>query len=219
MTDFEKMNMASRIMSGIEFVGDQNRCNEIASIYRYLGLNSNLVASNTLASDGCYKFNMYKQNEGIYARKADANPSQNVRMKLPCYGIAVEGENPSEFLYYLDGIESSLKRKFDAVNREIADNRRHINYGRENIGKRISAVNDFFGMGNKDVSPQEFKAYITGLSIRNHRLKKKAKSLFRKYTLVRRLKDFIIVQCVGVDGFDHFYREFMKVCTKHRINN
>ena len=203
-------------MNGIEFVGSQNRCDEITSIYRYLGLNSNLVVSSVLVSDGRYKFNMYKKNGGIYVSEADVNSSQDVRMKMPHYNIGVRDENPAEFLHYLDENELELKRKFDIVNMEIVENRKCINNAKINLANRVELVNDFIGTGNRFVSAREFKAYITGLSIRNHHLKKKAKALFSKYMQIRRFQDFIITQYVGEDRFEKFYKEYVKVCKKHR---
>lgn len=216
MTDIEKTNLASRIMSGIEFVGDQNRCDEITSIYRYLGLNSNLVASIALVSDRCYKFNMYKKNEGIYVSEADVNFSQDVRMKMPCHNIGITDEYPTEFMHYLSHIEFIAKKKFDIVNNEVVDNRKRINNAKKNLNERVELVEDFLGTGKKLVSDREFKAYITGLSVRNHRLKKKAKILFSKYMLIHTLKDFILFQCVGDDKFHDFCEEYIKICKKYK---
>lgn len=218
MTDRYIINKANMIMTGIEFVGHRDRYDEVASVYKYLGLESGLVNPQYATETDCqYRFIMHHSNKGICAVKAEKNTKPYfIRLILPHYDIGIRDENPAEFLRYLDENELEFKRKFDIVNTEIVENRKRINNAKRNLADRVELVDDFIGTGNRFVSAREFKAYITGLSVRNHHLKKKAKALFSKYMQIRRFQDFIVTQYVGEDRFEKFYKEYVKVCKKHR---
>lgn len=229
---------ACMILSTIEFVCAENRCEEVASVYRYFGLNPSIagpmefnskgrVAGIDRISDSGKKtnkgvrlymntFNLLRHMRNI-TRPISSLPVC-IRLTLPRYDITVAENNPAELMFFLGEKEKMLKGKFDEVNKTIIANRKRINNARENILKKVEVVNDFLGTGNKKVSSADFKAYITGLSVANHNLKKRAKNIYTKYMKMKELQNIILQSYIGEDNFDSFYKVYCKVCKQHRKN-
>ena len=211
-------------MAHIEFMGIEDRCEEVASVYRYLGLKPTLVRPMKLYDPdgkkflkGMYTYNNMLGNIQMARATAIVNPNY-IRLTLPRYDITVRDDNPAELVFFLVEKANDFKKKFDEVNRAIIANRKRINNARESVANKVEVVNDFLGTGNRNVSTYDFKAYITGLSVANHSLKKRAKNIYRRYMKMKDLQNIILQSYIGEDNFGRFYKVYCNVCKQHRKN-
>lgn len=208
---------ALMIMAAIEFVCTENRCDEVASVYRYLGLHPSIAEPTEPNTKGGKRANkgvrLYRHMTSQIRSMPDS-----IRLTLPRYDITVAENNPAELIFFLGEKANDFKKKFDEVNRAIIANRKRINNARKSVAKKVEVVNDFLGTGNRNVSTSDFKAYITGLSVANHNLKKRAKNVYRRYMRMKELQNIILQSYIGEDNFDSFYKVYCKICKQHRKN-
>lgn len=218
---------ALMIMAAIEFVCAENRCEEVASVYRYLGLHPSNAEPTEPNAKGGKRANkgvrLYRNTFSLlrhmrHMTSPISSMPDSIRLTLPRYDITVVENNPAELMFFLEEKANDFKKKFDEVNRAIIANRKRINNARESVAKKVEVVNDFLGTGNRNVSTSDFKAYITGLSVANHNLKKRAKNVYRRYMRMKELQNIILQSYIGEDNFDSFYKVYCKICKQHRKN-
>ena len=182
-------------MNNIVLYGPVSRENEIKDFFRFFGgkeFYRNVDVDNPLFAGGASSEDGIICGIYLFSDIHDAFVNETA-IHLPDYTLEPDSVS---IMYFLQTREDRAKAKFDKINTQINNNRKHINELQYKVGG---------------------DTYYTrkGLAADNNRLKKAAKRAFTDYYNIYSMKQRLI-HSMTAEEFNKFYKKFCEYIRKRR---